>query len=346
MRVIQIIGSLSAGGAERVVVNNHFMFKKFGAKSKIVVLKNKIFYENIDDLMILNSSKRSKKTYEKLLKIINEFNADLVLLHMQDMGRIFKNYYDKRFFNVIHSDWYERIQKEKLLKKIKIIRDFKKIYDKKNIITVSKGIEKNFLKFNFDINSITTIYNPFDEEKIIILSNEFNVKEKNYILHVASLRDVKRQDVLLKAYKLANLKEDLLIIGDGAKKEDLIKLAKDLGIQNRVKFLGLKQNPYPYIKNAKLLVLSSEAEGFGNVLIESLILKTPVVSTDCNSGPREILTGELKNYLSEVNNPEDLAKKIKSALYNYPIITKKYYEKFLDSNIFENYKKLLLNLEK
>ena len=336
MKILQIIGNLKYGGAERVVVNNHLMFKKFGIESKIVTLKNDNFYKiDDDDLIYLNISK--KWALKKLLKMIEKEKPDKVLLHMHDMGRIFKNYFDDKFLFVVHSDWYERLKKESFFKKFKVIRDFKKIYNNKNIITVSKGIKQNFFKFGFNINSITTIYNPFDEDYITNASNEFVVKENDYIIHVASLRKVKRQDILLKAYAVSGIKEKLLIIGEGKEKENLIKLSYDLGINDKVKFLGLKQNPYPYIKKAKLLVLSSEAEGLGNVLIESLILKTPVVSTNCNSGPREILTNELAKYLVKVNDVKDLSNKIKLALNEDPNIQKKHYKKFLDKEIIKQY---------
>ncbi len=336
MKILQIIGNLGYGGAERVVVNNHLMFKKFGIESKIITLKNDNFYKIEEkELICLNISK--KWALKKLLKVIEKEKPDKILLHMHDMGRIFKNYFDDRFFFVVHSDWYERLKKESFFKRYKVIRDFKKIYYNKNIITVSEGIKQNFLKFGFTINSINTIYNPFDEDYINNASNEFIVEENDYIIHVSSLRKVKRQDILLRAYALSEIKEKLLIIGEGKEKENLIKLSYDLGINEKVEFLGLKQNPYPYIKKAKLLVLSSEAEGLGNVLIESLILKTPVVSTNCNSGPKEILTNELSKYLVKVNDVQDLSNKLKLALKKYPFIDKKYYEKFLDKNIIKQY---------
>jgi len=84
---------------------------------------------------------------------------------------------------------------------------------------------------------------------------------------------------------------------------------------------GFQKNPYPIIKNAKLTVLSSEREGLPRVLVESLILKTPIVSTNCPSGPEEIMTGELSAYLTKLNNPADLAEKIDQALDRYPEIT-------------------------
>ncbi len=98
------------------------------------------------------------------------------------------------------------------------------------------------------------------------------------------------------------------------------------------------------MKNAKLLILSSEREGLPTVLIESLILGTPVVSTDCHSGPNEILTGELSSYLAKVNDPEDLSQKIALALKEYPKIESSYTDKFCKETVFDNYVSLFDSL--
>jgi len=82
------------------------------------------------------------------------------------------------------------------------------------------------------------------------------------------------------------------------------------------------------MKKAKLFVLSSDVEGFGNVIVESLALNTPVVSTNCPSGPNEILVGELSKFLAKVNDINDLKQKIELALNSYPSIEEKYYKKF------------------
>ena len=148
---------------------------------------------------------------------------------------------------------------------------------------------------------------------------------------------VKNQALLLKAY--ARLKTDLhlVLLGKGNQEENLKKLAKKLNIENKVHFLGWQSNPYKYIKNAKLFVLSSNVEGFGNVLVESLILNTPVVSTNCPSGPNEILVDELSNYLAEVGDENSLKEKMELALNHYPKIEDKYYKKFDYLNIAKEY---------
>jgi len=115
-----------------------------------------------------------------------------------------------------------------------------------------------------------------------------------------------------------------------------------MGIKEQVEILGFMKNPYPVIKNAKLLILSSEREGLPTVLVEALILGTPVVSTNCISGPSEILTEDLSHYLSKVNDAEDLADKIAKALSSYIPITDSTVEKFSAGNIYKKYKKLEL----
>ena len=106
-------------------------------------------------------------------------------------------------------------------------------------------------------------------------------------------------------------------------------------------FLGQKANPYPYIRHADLLVLASDYEGFGRVIAESLICGTPVVSTDCPSGPRDILTGELANYLVACDDEAALAEKIASAVAAPPRIDPSHYRGFSPRAIAERYEALL-----
>jgi glycosyltransferase involved in cell wall biosynthesis len=117
-------------------------------------------------------------------------------------------------------------------------------------------------------------------------------------------------------------------------------MIKDRQLEDRVINLGFKQNPYKYIKNASLLVLSSDREGLPTIVIESLILGTPVVSTDCPTGPSEILTGDLAYWLVPVQNPSVLAAKIDKALDMKINIQDKNIYKFDKEYIYQEYKRL------
>lgn len=110
-----------------------------------------------------------------------------------------------------------------------------------------------------------------------------------YIVHVGKFKTEKRHDILLKAFAQSSFQGHLVLIGQGALRPDVEKLANDLGIQHRVIFAGQLTNPFPAIKNAQLLVLSSDFEGLGMVLLEAVALGTPTLRTDCPCGPNEIV---------------------------------------------------------
>ena len=106
----------------------------------------------------------------------------------------------------------------------------------------------------------------------------------------------------------------LLILGEGEERPALEALVRKLGLEQDVNFPGWVENPYPYMVRASLFVLSSRWEGLPTVLIEALCCGTPAVSTDCPSGPREILRGGQYGQLVPVGDADALARAIETAL--------------------------------
>lgn len=219
----------------------------------------------------------------------------------------------------------------KFLWKTLYIFSIRNLYKNQNLITVSKGIKDDLTKLSIQTKTMQTIYNPFDFNDIKKQAEAYSVEEKDYIIHVGRFDGAhKRHDILIHAYKKSDIKEKLLLLGnDNEGNGDAIKqLVIDLELQDKVTFKGFNSNPYPYIKNAKAMVLSSDYEGLPTVLIESLILKTPVISTNCLSGPSEILIDELKSFLSPIGDVDALANNIKNMVDNPVKITNKYIDKF------------------
>jgi glycosyltransferase involved in cell wall biosynthesis len=212
------------------------------------------------------------------------------------------------------------------------------------LITVSEGLQLDITELGrARPDRMITIPNPFDLDQIRTLSQDVCPLEGElFLLHVGRFRAVKRHDRLFEAFQLSNYAGKLVLLGTGSRQEEqeLHYLCDQMGIEKRVIFAGFNTNPYPYLRAAEALILSSDFEGFGNVLVEALACGTPVVSTDCPYGPREILTGDLARGLSELS-AESLAQCLNDILANPPIISSKHLERFTVQNVMEKYLALI-----
>ena len=132
------------------------------------------------------------------------------------------------------------------------------------------------------------------------------------IIAVGRLAEEKDYPTLLKAFSIVRsyFKARLIILGSGLLERELKYMAKKLDIDNYVNFLGFKKNPYKYFRKADIFVLSSKCEGFGHVIVEAMATGTPAISTDCKSGPREIIGNNEFGVLVPVGDHNALANEI------------------------------------
>lgn len=172
----------------------------------------------------------------------------------------------------------------------------KKTYDEMDkIICVSKKAKESFCKkYSIPGDKVSVIYNFINEDDVKKKALEFDVNNRTITFtNVAKMRDEKRQDRLVNAAN--NLKKKgyrfkIQLIGDGPNLEKIKKQVEDENLNDFVEILGLKKNPYPYIKNCDYFILTSDSEGYGIVIKEALTLKKKIISTD-TVGPNEILDG-------------------------------------------------------
>ncbi|WP_415668902.1 glycosyltransferase, partial [Vibrio rarus] len=224
-------------------------------------------------------------------------------------------------FVVIHASVEEELKRHARMGPIKYLKKLrtKKVLNGQNLVTVSKGIESEIInKKRIKPKTINTIYNPFDIEKIRSLSNKENsdIPTFDYLIHVGRFVAQKRHDVLFRS--ITKMKNNLPIVFLSHKPEAIMKMARKFGVEDRVIAPDFQLNPYPWIKRAKGLILSSDFEGLPTVLIEALICKTPVVSTRCPHGPIEILTGDLERFLVSTGDYKNLARVTDEMLQEYP----------------------------
>lgn len=139
------------------------------------------------------------------------------------------------------------------------------------------------------------------------------------ILAVGSLKPAKNYPVLLKAFaQIGDPKAKLMIVGEGLLREELEGLVEELGIRHRVIMPGFFADPWPFYASADLFVLSSDYEGFGNVLVEAMAAGLKIVSTDCPEGPAEILDHGRFGRLAPCGDAEALARAIEKSLAESP----------------------------
>ena len=333
-KIIFLIPNLKHGGAERVLVNlvNHMDYSKFD-----------ITVQTMFDVGIYQDKLNEKVKYKGGLKWYFPGNAFVYKLFPPKM--LYK-FYIKEKYDIVVSylegtsarvvagcpdgsklvSWIhiEQISDEYVTKVFRNMAEANFCYDKfDKIVCVSDTVKQDFEKiFNVSKEPIV-LYNTVEADVIKkkslepIDDIEYSKDEIN-VCSVAKLMYSKGYDRLISVCK--RLIDDgfpihLYLIGKGEEKDNLKKQVADLGILDKVTFVGFKSNPYKYVKNADLYVCSSRREGFSTAVTEALIIGTPVVSTNC-SGAYELL-GKDNEYGIVIKNEENaLYEGIKEMLSN------------------------------
>jgi len=203
------------------------------------------------------------------------------------------------------------------------------------IITNSKGSAKSLKYFVLNKKKIKQIYNPY------LKKIDFNqYKKEKIILNIARLRKQKDHITLIKAFEIfskTNKNYKLLILGHGNLKDKLVLLSSNLNIRKKIIFKGWVKDTALYLKKSKIFVLSSVYEGLGNVLIDAINFNLPCISTDCPSGPSEILLNGKGGYLVKPKSPKLLAEKMNYCINNYKksLIKNKFAKKKLNRFLIE-----------
>ena len=197
-----------------------------------------------------------------------------------------------------------------------------------NSTGVMESVQQRLQAYGYSARQVAVISNPIPIERIDRLSHEeVSLPQRPFIVHVARLTYQKNQELLIQAYHEAGIEEDLVIIGSGQDRSKLEKLVTKLGLDGRVHFLGQLDNPYPWMRAAKLFVLSSRYEGFGLVMAEAHVCGTPVVAVDCRGGVRDVLIEEQTRLIAEPR-VEGLAAKIREAIADPVTVKREWVERF------------------
>ena len=285
-----------------ITISNNFK-KKFNKKIRFISLKSN-YWDTIG---------RRKKFLLSLLLLIIEILKDRNILVLCFQGNIYCTLLCKIFgikiivrSNSAPEGWSQGAIKYYFFKTIFRFAD--------KIIVNSYEFKKRFKnKFNLET---TCIYNPLNKNEIIKKSKikstiKFSKKKLN-IINVGRYTDQKDQLTLLKAINLIKDKVNikLLIVGRGIKKNDLISYINLNNLKKHVQLVNFTKNPFNLIRSSDLFILTSLYEGLPNVLLEALTLKRFIISTDCPTGPKEILLNGKAGNLFKPGDYKQLSKLI------------------------------------
>lgn len=191
------------------------------------------------------------------------------------------------------------------------------------VVGIAKGTAED-LRRNAGLSAerVRSIYNPVLRPDFQRLAAEppdpriLGDRSSPMIISAGRLTRQKDQATLIRAFAELSRRRpaQLLLLGEGELRPRLEALARELGVGDRVSLPGAVANPFPYMREADLFVLSSAWEGFGNVLVEAMATGTPVVTTDCPHGPREILEDGKWGILVPVGEPARLAEAMEQVL--------------------------------
>jgi len=308
-KIIFLAPDLNIGGGEKVISELSLNLPNY-IKKDIVLFKSRSFYQHTypysGELHFLDlpiSKNFISRAYcfflgiQRFKKLVKKNNPDWVI--SLGMPANFINILSCPSKSILRVDNFLSVSCRGLegsiyKKLIKLL--FKK---SKKIISVSQGTANDLIK-NFKVKKekVKVIYNPIDVKKIENLAKK-SVGEKYQkifkypvIINIGRLTEQKGQEHLIEAFKrtkkdIKNLK--LIILGEGELEKNLKELTGNLGLEKDIYFLGWQKNPFKFLSRSKLFVFSSLWEGLGISILEAMACGVPVISTDCNSGPREIL---------------------------------------------------------
>lgn len=311
-----LLGSLSGAGSEKTIITLANNIALMGNRVFLFILNDRADYkapENVETFLL-----SSENPHQNLQEIVAELGG--LDLFITSRPEYYEEKIAKKVFCSVHitpTAWLKKRKWYALWKTWLQRNKLKNKYQNKKLIALSAGIKNDLVKnLACKDRDVQVINNPFEFDNIRKKAEEPGLlPQQPYIVYVAAMVARKRHADLLRAFsQLENKTLNLVFVGKGDEEQNLKELAEELNVASRVVFWGWDANPYRLIKNANLSVLASEAEGLPRVLVESIALGVSVVSTDCPSGPNEVLTNHNAKYLVPVGDIGKLTEVLQEVL--------------------------------
>ncbi len=319
-----IVPTLEGGGAERVMTFLSQDLNEIGYKTTLLVLGNssqsQYKLNKKINLVFLNRSrsifatfdiiKYFYRNYDVVISTIIQCNIICIFAKLITFSRI------KLFVRetntpseILKYDWNIKNYLTFIIRKFYNLSDF--------ILCNSVGVKTDLIKkLNIKKKKIFILPNSIDRYQILKDSKEKIKKNYSpYYLFAGRLSKQKNVQQIIQSFEIfckENHNFKLMIFGQGSDKKNLIKLINDFKLQKKILIKPFEKNIFKYIKNSNGVLLSSKWEGMPNILLQSLYLSKPVLSTNCKSGPMELKKFGFNIRLVPVNDIKNYAKELKT----------------------------------
>jgi glycosyltransferase involved in cell wall biosynthesis len=368
-KLLMVLHSLSGGGAERVAIHLINHLNKDAYHIHLALFEDTLDYPEYLDSALEKTClhKKSRLDFLKLIfrlrRLIRELKPDVVfsLLTYENFVSVLARLFLRQKYTLIIS---EHLYTEKYLREVRlgnVKRHLIKLLYRRadKIVTVSNAISESLIEdFSVPRNKVITIYNPIPVDEIREKSreevqHEFFDHNNQVLIGVGRLDRQKRFDRLLRVFSQLRKERDnlyMIILGKGALIHQLKELASSLDVADYVDFAGFQSNPFTWISRSDIFVLSSDYEGFPMVLLECMACGTPIVSTDCPSGPAELITHGKSGLLVPPEDEDALVREISTLLDDHELRDefvregRKTAVEYKTERIIEQYEKLFSDL--
>lgn len=291
-RILFIINNLGGGGAERLVVDDVNEMIERGFDVYLLTLRSE-FKTTIESELKINSDNKFLIDFKKILnlkswiavfKLFRKIKPDLILSHLwlaNTVGRIAAFFTGIKNIICFEQNVYDSVKTKKMF-----IVDFVLQFFCKKIVAVSIAVKKSLTRNLILGKRIDVLENAVNPKRYTSEFSKDDLRQKNgfhkddfIFIFIGRLIPQKSVDVLLKAFKFVE-NSKLLILGEGFQEEYLKKISKDLGLENKVYFLGFRKNVSDYLNLSDVFVSTSEFEGLPLVVTEAIMTNKPIIVSD------------------------------------------------------------------
>jgi len=359
-KILFIMHEMTMGGAQRVMSNLvNGLDRELFEVHLVLFNKRGVLLETIKEDVIIHDLKASRVILgtHKLVSLIFSEKPAIVftgITHVNLMVAtfipLFKLFLKETLF-ISREVNIPSIRAKYMKKSKKMDRFYKRLIKRFDTIIAQSNFMKEDLvqSYNLDASTVMVVNNPLDKNAILKKlkeksSKKLLVEEKINIVATGMLRKQKGFEQLLEVMPLLDEKYHLTIVGEGSERKALEEKIADLNIAHKVTLLGLQKNPYIYMEEATLVVLSSLYEGFPNVILEANACGKFVVAFSCPGVSKEIIIENLNGVLVEDKNIEAFAKAIQKYAnmeHNKEKIIKTV-ERYAVESVVESYKKIFI----